>query len=52
MGDNTTAALVNIYSKFPLLFAKEFGASMVKLSTVGVLTGQDGQIRKNCRVVN
>uniref|UniRef100_A0A5B7BYN4 Peroxidase n=1 Tax=Davidia involucrata TaxID=16924 RepID=A0A5B7BYN4_DAVIN len=52
MGDNTTAAMVINYSKFPFLFLKDFGASMVKLSSVGVLTGQDGQIRKNCRVVN
>ncbi|KAK3023979.1 hypothetical protein RJ639_042869, partial [Escallonia herrerae] len=50
MGDNKTAALVTFYSKYPLQFFKDFGASMVKLSKVGVLTGQDGQIRKNCRV--
>ncbi|XP_052195386.1 peroxidase 10-like [Diospyros lotus] len=52
MGDNTTAALVNSYSKYPYLFSKEFGASMAKMSSIGVLTGQDGQIRTNCRVVN
>ncbi|KAA8531736.1 hypothetical protein F0562_006547 [Nyssa sinensis] len=52
MGDNTTAGMVINYSKFPFLFSKDFGASMVKLSSIGVLTGQDGQIRKNCRVVN
>ncbi|PSS21563.1 Peroxidase [Actinidia chinensis var. chinensis] len=52
MGDNRTAAMVYYYSRFPLLFSKDFGISMVKLSSVGVLTGQDGQIRKNCRVVN
>ncbi|KAK2967541.1 hypothetical protein RJ640_030412 [Escallonia rubra] len=50
MGDNKTAALVTFYSKYPLQFFKDFGASMVMLSKVGVLTGQDGQIRKNCRV--
>ncbi|CAL5372990.1 unnamed protein product [Camellia sinensis] len=52
MGDNRTAAMVNIYSKFPFLFSKNFGVSMVKMSYIGVLTGQNGQIRKNCRVVN
>ncbi|KAF5958212.1 hypothetical protein HYC85_005437, partial [Camellia sinensis] len=50
MGDNRTAAMVNIYSKFPFLFSKNFGVSMVKMSYIGVLTGQNGQIRKNCRV--
>ncbi|KAM7510343.1 hypothetical protein LguiB_009218 [Lonicera macranthoides] len=52
MGDNTTAAMVVNYSRFPFLFVKDFGISMMKLSSLGVLTGQDGQIRKNCRVVN
>ncbi|KAL0350625.1 UNVERIFIED_CONTAM: Mitogen-activated protein kinase kinase kinase [Sesamum radiatum] len=52
MGDNQTAALVLSYSKFPFLFSKDFGKSMAKMSCIGVLTGQDGEIRKNCRVVN
>ncbi|XP_059623818.1 peroxidase 10-like [Cornus florida] len=52
MGDNRTAAMVLNYSKYPFLFTRDFGASMVKLSSVGVLTGKDGQIRQNCRVVN
>ncbi|GAB4847013.1 Peroxidase 10 [Ancistrocladus abbreviatus] len=52
MEDNTTSSMVLYYSRFPYLFFKEFGVSMVKLANVGVITGQDGQIRKNCRVVN
>uniref|UniRef100_A0A6N2N7H6 Peroxidase n=1 Tax=Salix viminalis TaxID=40686 RepID=A0A6N2N7H6_SALVM len=52
MGDNTTASLVLNYSKFPYLFFKDFGASMVKMANIGVLTGQNGEIRKNCRLVN
>ncbi|CAN4079624.1 unnamed protein product [Withania somnifera] len=52
MNDNTTSALVSTYSKYPYLFSKDFAASMVKLTNIGVLTGQDGEIRKNCRVVN
>lgn len=52
MTDNNTAALVINYSKFTFLFAKDFAASMIKMSNVGVLTGQQGEIRKNCRVVN
>ncbi|XP_010070503.2 peroxidase 10-like [Eucalyptus grandis] len=52
MGDNRTAAAVMYYSKYPFLFWRDFGASMVKMANIGVLTGQNGQIRKNCRAVN
>lgn len=52
MGDNRTAAMVINYSIYPYLFSKDFESSMVKLSKVGVLTGKDGEIRKNCRVIN
>lgn len=50
--DNRTSEQVSYYSKFPFLFTQDFGASMVKMGAIGVLTGQNGQIRKNCRVVN
>ncbi|XP_050205918.1 peroxidase 10-like [Mercurialis annua] len=52
MTDNTAASMVTNYSKYPYLFSKDFGTSMVKMGGIGVLTGQNGQIRKNCRVVN
>lgn len=52
MGDNKTATMVINYSRFPFWFTRDFGASMVKMAAIGVLTGQDGEIRKNCRVVN
>ncbi|XP_068657187.1 peroxidase 10 [Aristolochia californica] len=52
MGDNDTASMVSYYSKYPYLFNKDFGASMVKMASVGVLIGENGEIRKNCRVVN
>lgn len=52
MGDNRTASMVISYSRFANLFNKDFGASMVKMANIGVLTGQNGQIRRNCRVVN
>ncbi|GKU94688.1 hypothetical protein SLEP1_g8142 [Rubroshorea leprosula] len=51
-GDNRTASMVLNYSKYPYLFNKDFGASMVNMANLGVLTGKDGEIRKNCRVVN
>ncbi|PKI36500.1 hypothetical protein CRG98_043109 [Punica granatum] len=52
MGNDKTASMVMNYSKYPFLFAKDFGASMVKMAGLGVLTGQNGQIRKTCRAVN
>ncbi|XP_042494026.1 peroxidase 10-like [Macadamia integrifolia] len=52
MGDSNSAAMVNNYIKYPYLFANDFGASMVKMGSIGVLTGKDGEIRKNCRMVN
>ncbi|GER30852.1 peroxidase family protein [Striga asiatica] len=52
MSDNRTAALVLNYVKWPFLFTKDFAISMVKMSSIGVLTGQQGEIRRNCRVVN
>ncbi|CAI9110125.1 OLC1v1010101C2 [Oldenlandia corymbosa var. corymbosa] len=52
MGDDTTASMVYYYSKQPYLFYKDFSASMVKMGNIGVLTGNDGEIRKNCRVRN
>jgi peroxidase len=50
--DNATAALVaeNAYNMY--LFATRFGEAMVRMGAIQVLTGGDGQIRTNCRVVN
>ncbi|KAF8406348.1 hypothetical protein HHK36_008435 [Tetracentron sinense] len=50
--NSITAAMVRIYGMFPSVFARDFGDSMVKMANIGVLTGQDGEIRRNCRVMN
>lgn len=52
MGNNRTASMVFGYSKLPFLFYRDFGASMVNMANIGVLTGSNGEIRKNCRAVN
>ncbi|KAJ1375601.1 Secretory peroxidase [Sesbania bispinosa] len=52
IGDPRTAAMVNYYSTNQFSFYNDFAASMVKLSNVGVLTGENGQIRKKCGFVN
>ncbi|KAL5712987.1 peroxidase [Ranunculus cassubicifolius] len=51
--DERTAAIVDeLAIDDNEYFLKEFGKSMVKLGAVGVLTGEDGEIRKKCWKVN
>lgn len=45
-------ALVGSYSTNGVAFFRDFAAAMVKLSSISPLTGTNGEIRKNCRVVN
>lgn len=52
LGDNVTSSLANNYSKWPILFLRGFVVSVEKMGRIGVLTGQQGQIRTNCRDVN
>ncbi|XP_071726173.1 peroxidase 10 [Rutidosis leptorrhynchoides] len=52
MGDPQTASMVNDYSMYPYLFYRDFATSMVKLGNIGVITGQNGQVRKKCGEVN
>ncbi|TVU37243.1 hypothetical protein EJB05_10546, partial [Eragrostis curvula] len=44
--------LVKYYSENPSKFWEDFGAAMVKLGNMSPLTGDEGEIRENCRVVN
>ena len=45
-------ALVRAYSANNALFFRDFAAAMVKMSNISPLTGTNGEIRSNCRVVN
>lgn len=47
-----TAELVHTYSTNYEAFAADFATSMVKMGNIKLLTGNNGQIRSNCRVVN
>ncbi|XP_058068190.1 peroxidase 57-like [Magnolia sinica] len=47
-----TSNLLARYSTRPGAFRWMFAKSMIKLGNVGVLTGQAGEIRLNCREVN
>ncbi|GJN33419.1 hypothetical protein PR202_gb22017 [Eleusine coracana subsp. coracana] len=44
--------LVKYYADNPDKFWEDFGAAMVKMGSISPLTGDDGEIRENCRVVN
>ncbi|EHA8589470.1 Peroxidase [Cocos nucifera] len=47
-----TGRLAAPYANNPKIFRRQFSESMIKLGNVGVLTGQQGEIRLNCRRVN
>nr|CAB3472747.1 unnamed protein product [Digitaria exilis] len=47
-----TAALVKAYAEDVELFFRHFAESMVKMGNISPLTGEKGEIRKNCRRVN
>ncbi|XP_061372253.1 cationic peroxidase 1-like [Gastrolobium bilobum] len=51
-GSGPTDSQVVEYSKDMGRFRKDFADAMVKMSMLSPLTGSDGQIRQNCRVVN
>ncbi|XP_075635868.1 peroxidase N isoform X2 [Castanea sativa] len=48
----TTQSLVQSYSANSSRFFADFVNSMIKMGNISPLTGSNGEIRKNCRVVN
>ncbi|KAL8215160.1 hypothetical protein R6Q57_004609 [Mikania cordata] len=48
----STDSLVELYNRNPENFFKDFAAAMIRMGDIRPLTGSNGEIRKNCRVVN
>ncbi|XP_062172853.1 peroxidase RIP1-like [Alnus glutinosa] len=44
--------LVQLYSTHPHNFARDFAASIIKMGNIKPLTGNQGEVRLNCRKVN
>nr|AMN14865.1 putative peroxidase N [Nepenthes mirabilis] len=49
---STTMSLVESYSNSSYLFFQNFVNSMIKMGNISPLTGSNGEIRTNCRVIN
>ncbi|KAJ0035250.1 hypothetical protein Pint_24311 [Pistacia integerrima] len=51
IGNAQTREIVESYVKDPFIFFEDFKNSMLKMGRLAPLTGENGEIRRNCRVV-
>ncbi|XP_057541334.1 peroxidase 40 [Amaranthus tricolor] len=47
-----TGEIVRSYAEDEALFFDDFSKSMLKMGSIGILTENNGEIRRNCRVIN
>ncbi|GLJ19930.1 hypothetical protein SUGI_0361060 [Cryptomeria japonica] len=52
MSNDATSRQVNINAQYANVWRKNFGRAMVKMGTIDVLTGSQGEIRKQCHAPN
>ncbi|KAG2616587.1 peroxidase 1-like [Panicum virgatum] len=52
MTNATTKALVDAFARSEATWRAKFARSMLKMGGIEVLTGTQGEIRRNCRVIN
>lgn len=52
LSDSATADLVNQYARNPYFWGNKFADAMVAMGQISVLTDNEGEIRRNCRVIN
>ncbi|KAI5055559.1 hypothetical protein GOP47_0029080 [Adiantum capillus-veneris] len=52
LSDNQTRALVDAFAASQSQFFQAFSTSIVKMFSVGILTGNQGEIRKVCNLIN
>jgi len=50
--DSSTKNMVTSFATDGKAFSKSFVAAIIKMGNIGVLTGNSGEIRTNCRAVN
>ncbi|KAL8119834.1 peroxidase 4-like [Apium graveolens] len=48
----STDSIVSTYSSNPGNFASDFAAAMIRMGDISPLTGSNGEIRMNCRMIN
>lgn len=48
----STDSIVSTYSSNPSNFASDFAAAMIRMGDISPLTGSNGEIRMNCRMIN